>query len=65
MKTPKASGALEQAPDPMPTYAHFACMTPLHYIGKIGQTRAGAPLGQILDLLLLRYVVVIEFVFPL
>ena len=44
MKTPKASGALRWAPDPTPRYAHFVCPTPLHYIGKIGQTRAGAPL---------------------
>ena len=47
MKTPKASGVLRQAPGPMPTYAGFACMTLLRYIGKIGRTRAGVPLGQI------------------
>ena len=41
MKTQKASGALRQAPDPMPTYAHFAHTTLLYHIGKIGQTRAG------------------------
>ena len=54
MKTPKAFGALRQAPDPMPTYAHFAHPTPLHYIGKIRQTTAGPPLDQILDLLLCK-----------
>ena len=43
MKTPKASGALRRAPDPMQRYAHFACPTPLHYIGKIRWTRTGAP----------------------
>ena len=42
MKTPKASGALRWAPDPMPRYARLACPTPLRYIGKIGRTRAGA-----------------------
>ena len=53
MKTPKASGVLRRAPDPMPTYAHFACMTVLHYVGKIRLTRVGLPpLDQILDLLL-------------
>ena len=54
MKTPKASGALRRAPDPMPRYAHFTRLTPLRYVGKIGQTRAGAPLDQILDPLLRR-----------
>ena len=43
MKTPKASGALRWAPDPTPTYARFACLTLLRYVGKIGQTQAGAP----------------------
>ena len=43
MKTPKAYGALRQAPDPMPRYARFARPTALHYVGKIGRTRAGAP----------------------
>ena len=52
MKTPKASGALRWAPDPMPRYARFARPTPLHYVGNIGRTRAGAPLDQILDPLL-------------
>ena len=53
MKTPKASGALSWAPDPMPRYACFAHLTPLCYVGKIGRTRAGAPpLDQILDPLL-------------
>ena len=53
MKTPKASGALRRAPDPMPRYARFAHPTPLHYLGKIGRTRAGPPpLDQILDPLL-------------
>ena len=54
MKTPKVSGALRQAPDPMPRYAHFAKpdSAPLRYVGKIGRTRAGAPLDQILDPLL-------------
>ena len=52
MKTPKASGALRQAPDPMPRYARFAHLTPLCYVGKIGRTRAGPPLDQILDPLL-------------
>ena len=52
MKTPKASGALRRAPDPMPRYAHFARPTPLCYVGKIRRTRAGSPLDQILDPLL-------------
>ena len=39
MKTPKASGALRLAPDPMPTYAHFTFMTPFCYTGKFGLTR--------------------------
>ena len=52
MKTPKASGTLRQAPDPMPRYAHFTHPIPLCYVGKIGRTRAGAPLDQILDPLL-------------
>ena len=43
MKTPKASGALRRAPDPTPRYARFARPTPLRYVSKIGQTRAGAP----------------------
>ena len=43
MKTPKTSGALRQAPDPMPTYAHFTHMTPLCYVEKIGQTRVAPP----------------------
>ena len=42
-ETPKASGALRRAPDPMPIYARFARPTPLRYVGKIGRTRAGAP----------------------
>ena len=53
MKTPKASGALRRAPDPKPRYAHFAHPTPLCYVGKIGRSRAGAPLDQILDPLLI------------
>ena len=55
MKTPKASGALRRVPDPMPSYACFARLTPLRYIGKIGRTRVrlwGSPLDQILDPLL-------------
>ena len=52
MKTPKASGALRRAPDPTPRYAHFAHPTLLCYVGKIGWTRAGPPLDQILDPLL-------------
>ena len=52
MKTPKASGALRRAPDPMPIYARFAHLTRLCYVGKIGRTRAGAPLDQILHPLL-------------
>ena len=52
MKTPKASGALRRAPDPMPKYARFTHPTSLRYVGKIGRTRAGAPLDQILDPLL-------------
>ena len=43
MKTPKASGALRQAPDPTPRYARFTHPTPLRCISKIGWTRAGAP----------------------
>ena len=43
MKTPKASGALRRAPDPMPKYARFARPTPLRYVGKIGRTQAGDP----------------------
>ena len=35
MKTPKASGALRQAPDPTPRYARFTHPTPLRYVGKI------------------------------
>ena len=31
MKTPKASGALRWAPDPMPRYARIAHPTPLRY----------------------------------
>ena len=46
MKTPKASGALRWAPDPMPRYACFTHLTPLCYVGKIGQTRAGPPLTK-------------------
>ena len=46
MKTPKASGALRWAPDPMPRYARFARPTPLHYIGKIGRPELGPPLDQ-------------------
>ena len=54
MKTPKASGALRWAPDPIPAYAHFARTTPLCYVGKIWLTRVGVrPLDQILDPLLL------------
>ena len=40
---PKASGALRHTPNPMPTYACSAHMTPLRYIGKIRWTRAGSP----------------------
>ena len=54
MKTPKASGALRWAPDPMPRYARFARPTLLRYVGKIGRTRTGAPLDQILDPLLVN-----------
>ena len=43
MKTPKASGALRWAPDPMPRYACFTHPTPLHYIGKIGRAPPGVP----------------------
>ena len=46
MKTPKASEALMQAPDLMPTYAYFALTTQLHNIGKIGPTRVGPPLTK-------------------
>ena len=53
MKTPKASGALRQAPDPMPTYTRFARMTLLRYMSaKSGGPELGPPLGQILDPLL-------------
>ena len=53
MKTPKASRPLRWVPDSTPRYARFAHLTPLRYVGKIGRTRAGAPLDQILDALLL------------
>ena len=43
MKTPKAPGALRQAPNPMPTHAGFAHTTLLCYIDKIGVTRVGPP----------------------
>ena len=58
MKTPKASGALRRAPDPMPRYARFTHPTPLRYVSKIRRTRAGTPsLDQILDPLLIRYAI--------
>ena len=43
MKTPKASGALRWAPDPTPTYAHFAHPTLLRYVGKIRADQSWGP----------------------
>ena len=51
-ENPKSFWGSKAGPDPSPRYARFAHPTPLRYVGKIGRTRTGAPLDQILDLLL-------------
>ena len=49
IKNPKASRALKQALEPQPQIAHFAHVTPLHYIGNFQPQSLGPPLYQILD----------------
>ena len=42
-------------PGPRSILAHFAHLTPLHYIDKISEKNSGAPLDQILDPLMSWY----------
>ena len=68
MKTPKASGALRQAPDPMPRYACFARPTPLHSAtsARSGGPELGPTLDQILDPLLYHAVILMRInIYPI
>ena len=49
---PKSFWGPKVGPRPTPIYARFTHMTLLHYVRKIGPTRVGTPLDQILDPLL-------------